>query len=138
MRRSSSRRPPIQAESNVPAIQAQLDDALFNLEQCKMRAPTNGYVVNWLVQPGTMLSPVTAAAAGTFVDTSDVALVAVFPQNYLTYVQQGDLVEIVLDPYPGYFHATARQRHRRHRWRPVRAQRDHSQRGEHRIDGLYA
>ena len=91
----------VQAQSNVPVVQAQLDDALFNLEQCKMTAPADGYVVNWLVQPGTMLSPVTAAAAGTFVDTSDIALVAVFPQNYLTYVQENDAVEIVLDPYPG-------------------------------------
>jgi len=66
-----------------------------------MLAPSDGYVVNWLVQPGTMLSPVTVAAAGTFVDTSDIALVAVFPQNYLTYVQKGNPVEIVLDPYPG-------------------------------------
>ena len=91
----------VQAQSNVPVVKAQLDDALFNLDQCKMRAPGDGYVVNWLVQPGTMLSPVTAAAAGTFVDTSDIALVAVFPQNYLTYVEKGDAVEIVLDPYPG-------------------------------------
>ena len=90
-----------QAQSNVPVVQAQLDDALFNLDQCKMRAPTDGYVVNWLVQPGTMLSPVTVAAAGTFVDTADIALVAVFPQNYLTNVRKGDAVEVVLDPYPG-------------------------------------
>ena len=67
--------------------------------RCGRRA--DGYVVNWLVQPGTMLSPVTAAAAGTFVDTSDIALVAVFPQNYLTYVEKGDAVEIVSNPYPG-------------------------------------
>jgi membrane fusion protein, multidrug efflux system len=91
----------VQAQSNIPVVQAQLNDALFNLDQCEMRAPADGYVVNWLVQPGTMLSPVTAAAAGTFVDTSDIALVAVFPQNYLTNVQKGDAVEIVLDPYPG-------------------------------------
>jgi multidrug resistance efflux pump len=29
------------AESNVPAVQAQLDDAQFNLAQCKMYAPTD-------------------------------------------------------------------------------------------------
>jgi multidrug resistance efflux pump len=38
------------AQSNVPAIQAQLDDTLFNLDQCKMRAPSDGC---WQVQPGT-------------------------------------------------------------------------------------
>ena len=89
------------AQSNVPAVQAQLDDALFNLEQCRMMAPSDGYVVNWQVQPGTMLASASASAAGTFVDTSDIAVVAVFPQNYLSNVQPGDDVELVLDPYPG-------------------------------------
>jgi multidrug resistance efflux pump len=89
------------AQSNVPAVEAQLNDALFNLEQCKMTAPTDGYVVNWQVQPGTMLVPAPIAAAGTFVSTADIAVVAVFPQNYLTNVEPGDDVEVVLDPYPG-------------------------------------
>jgi membrane fusion protein (multidrug efflux system) len=91
----------VQAQSNIPAVQAQLDEALFNLAQCKMTAPSDGYVVNWQVQPGTMLSPVTAAAAGTFIDTSNIFVAAVFPQNYLTNVEPGNDVEIVLDPYPG-------------------------------------
>jgi multidrug resistance efflux pump len=89
------------AQSNVPAVEAQLNDALFNLEQCKMTAPADGYVVNWQVQPGTMVVPAPVAAAGTFVSTEDIAVVAVFPQNYLTNVEPGDDVEVVLDPYPG-------------------------------------
>jgi membrane fusion protein, multidrug efflux system len=89
------------AESSVPGIEAQLGDARFNLAQCKMTAPTDGYVVNWQVQVGTMLVPAPVAAAGTFVDTSSIQAVALFPQNYLTNVRQGDDVELVLDPYPG-------------------------------------
>lgn len=89
------------AQSSVPAIEAQLGDARFNLEQCTMRAPSDGYVVNWQVQPGTMLVPAPIAAAGTFVDTSEVAVGAVYPQNWLMNVQTGDAVEMVLDPYPG-------------------------------------
>ncbi len=89
------------AEANVPAVQAQLDNALFNLDQCKVTAPTDGYVVNWQVQPGTMLVPAPIAAAGTFVNTSDIYVGASFPQNYLTNVEPGDEVELVLDPYPG-------------------------------------
>jgi multidrug resistance efflux pump len=89
------------AQSNVPAVQAQLDDALFNLEQCRMTAPSDGYVVNWQVQPGTMLASAPIGAAGTFVDTSDIAVIAVFPQNYLSNVEPGNDVELVLDPYPG-------------------------------------
>jgi membrane fusion protein (multidrug efflux system) len=89
------------AQSNVPAIEAQLDDARFNLAQCKMTAPGDGYVVNWQVQVGTMLVPMPISAAGTFVMTSDTAVAAVFPQNWLSNVQPGDDVEMVLNPYPG-------------------------------------
>jgi len=89
------------AQSNVRTVEAQLDEARFNLAQCKMTAPENGYVVNWQVQVGTMLVPMPLAAAGTFVVTSDTAVAAVFPQNWLSNVQPGNDVEMVLNPYPG-------------------------------------
>jgi multidrug resistance efflux pump len=89
------------AQSGVPAVEAQLGDARFNLAQCRMTAPADGYVVNWQVQVGTMLVPVPLAAAGTFVDTSSIAVGAVFPQNWTLNVKPGDDVELVLDPYPG-------------------------------------
>jgi membrane fusion protein (multidrug efflux system) len=89
------------AQSNVPAVEAQLDDARFNLAQCKMTAPGDGYVTNWQVQIGTMLVPMPLAAAGTFVNVSDTAVAAVFPQNWLSNVEPGDDVEMVLNPYPG-------------------------------------
>jgi membrane fusion protein, multidrug efflux system len=89
------------AQSNVPVVEAQLEDARFNLAQCKMMAPGDGYVINWQVQVGTMLVPAPLAAAGTFVNVLDTALVAVFPQNWLSNVQPGDDVEMVLNPYPG-------------------------------------
>ena len=89
------------AQSSVPTAEAQLDDARFNLEQCKMTAPGDGYVTNWQVQVGTMLVPMPLAAAGTFVNVSDTAVAAVFPQNWLSNVEPGDDVEMVLNPYPG-------------------------------------
>ena len=89
------------AQSSVPAVQAQLDEARFNLAQCQMFAPADGYVVNWQVQPGTMLVPMPLAAAGTFIATAETSIVAAFPQNYLTNVKSGDEVELVLDTYPG-------------------------------------
>jgi membrane fusion protein (multidrug efflux system) len=48
-----------------------------------------------------MLVSLPLAPAGTFINTSDSAIVASFPQNYLMNVQAGDDVEVVLDPYPG-------------------------------------
>jgi multidrug resistance efflux pump len=89
------------AQSNVPAVQAQLDEARFNLTQCRMLAPSDGYVVNWQVQEGTMLVSMPMAAAGTFIDTSDTSIIAAFPQNHLTNVKAGNDVELILDPYPG-------------------------------------
>jgi multidrug resistance efflux pump len=89
------------AESNVPAIAAQLDQARFNLAQCRMTAPSDGYVVNWQIQEGTMLVPMPTVAAGTFIDTSSIFAFAAFPQNYLTNVRHGDQVEMVPDAHPG-------------------------------------
>ena len=89
------------AKTNVTTVEAQLDDARFNLAQCKMYAPEDGYVVNWQVQVGTMLVPMPVAAAGTFVVTADTAVAAVFPQNWLSNVEPGNDVEMVLNPYPG-------------------------------------
>jgi membrane fusion protein, multidrug efflux system len=91
----------VAAQSAVPGVEAQLGEARFNLSQCKMTAPADGYVVNWQVQVGTMLAPAPIAAAGTFVDTSSIQVFALFPQNYLANVSPGDDVEMVLDPYPG-------------------------------------
>jgi multidrug resistance efflux pump len=89
------------AQDNVPAVQAQLDDARFNLAQCRMTAPADGYVVDWQVQEGTMITTVRASACGTFIVTSETFIAASFPQNYLMHVQSGNEVDVVLDPYPG-------------------------------------
>jgi multidrug resistance efflux pump len=87
--------------SNVLAVQAQLSEAKFNLDQCKMYAPADGYVVDWQIQEGSWAEPMRLLAVGTFIVTGETFIVAVFPQNYLMNVQSGDEVELVLDPYPG-------------------------------------
>lgn len=89
------------AHSNVTAAEAQVDTARFNLRECKIFAPADGYVVNWAVQVGTMVLAGPMAPAGTFIVTSETFIVAAFPQNHLTKVQPGDEVEMVLNPYPG-------------------------------------
>jgi multidrug resistance efflux pump len=89
------------AEANVPAVQAQLDDARFNLNQCKMLAPADGYVYDWVIQDGSMVIPYTVAAAGVFISTEETNVIASFPQNYLMNVEPGDEVEMIFDPYPG-------------------------------------
>ncbi len=89
------------ARSNVKVVEAQRDTARFNLAQCRVLAPADGYLVNWQVQEGTMMVTAPAGAAGTFVCTAETAVVASFPQNHLMNVQRGDEVEVILAPYPG-------------------------------------
>jgi multidrug resistance efflux pump len=89
------------AQSNVPAVKAQLDNALFNLAQCKMYAPADGYIVDWQIQEGSWAEPTRLLAVGTFIVTGENFIVAVFPQNRLMNVRDGDEVEVILDPYPG-------------------------------------
>ena len=48
-----------------------------------------------------MIVPTRAGASGTFVSTAETYVVAALPQNYLTNVEAGNEVEVVLDPYPG-------------------------------------
>ena len=88
-------------ESNVPAVQAQLGDALFNLAQCRMLAPGDGYVVDWTVQEGTMVVAMPFRPTGVFINTSETVIVASFPQNWLMNVEPENEVEMVFDPYPG-------------------------------------
>jgi multidrug resistance efflux pump len=89
------------AQSNIRSVEAQLDTARFNVEQWRMLAPADGFVVDWQVQEGTMLVSAPLAPAGTFISTADTFIGAAFPQNHLANVQPGDDVELVLDPFPG-------------------------------------
>src|SRR5262249_9774431 len=88
-------------QSHVPALQAQPGDARFHLAQSRRTAPADGYVVDWQVQEGTMITAVRASACGTFIVTAETFIAASFPQNFLMHVQPGDDVDVVLDPYPG-------------------------------------
>src|SRR5262249_17236950 len=71
------------AQSNVPSVQAQLEGALFDLAQCKMYAPEDGYIVDWQVQEGSWVAPMRVVAIGTFIVTPQMFIVAVFPQSRL-------------------------------------------------------
>jgi multidrug resistance efflux pump len=66
-----------------------------------MTAPSDVFVVNWQVREGTMLVPYRVAAAGTFVDTSSIDVIAAFPQSFLTNVRPGNEVELVLNSHLG-------------------------------------
>jgi multidrug resistance efflux pump len=90
-----------EARSTVGTVQAQLELAKFNLAQCKVYAPADGFVTNWQVREGTMAVSLPFAPIGTFIDTSRTSLVASFGQNIVKNVKPGDPVEISLKTRPG-------------------------------------
>ena len=89
------------AESSSRSLEAQLATAKFNLSQCKIYAPADGFVTNWAAREGTMAVPMPLAPMGTFVDTSRVQIVAAFPQNVVTNMKPGDAAELTFKTRPG-------------------------------------
>lgn len=89
------------ADATIESVEAKLDTAEFNLSQCKVYAPADGFVTNWQVREGTMAVPLPLAPLGTFIDTSRVNVVASFSQNTLKYVQSGNKAEFTFKTGPG-------------------------------------
>ena len=89
------------AKSTVKSIRANLDNAEFDLKQCTVYAPADGFVTNWQVREGTMAVPLPLAPMGTFIDTSEAFIVAAFGQNHLMHVKPGDHAEVAFKSRPG-------------------------------------
>ncbi|XZE18210.1 HlyD family secretion protein [Pirellulaceae bacterium SH449] len=89
------------AEETARSLEAQLANAQFQLDQCKVFAPSDGFVTNWTVREGVMATPSPQAPLGTFVDTSQVLIVGSYPQNVLVNVKPGDSVELTFKTLPG-------------------------------------
>jgi multidrug resistance efflux pump len=82
----------------VVSLQSQLETANFNLKQCSVTAPSDGFVTDWQIQEGTFVTPLPMSAAGTFIDTSAAYVVAPFPAEELMHVQPEQEVEMVTFP----------------------------------------
>jgi membrane fusion protein, multidrug efflux system len=85
----------------VTTAKAQLYSAKFDLGQCTVRAPADGFVNDWQIRDGSMANPLSAAAVGTFIDTSETFIIASFPAEELIHVRQGDDVELAFKSRPG-------------------------------------
>ena len=92
------------ASDSVRGLQSQVQIAEFNLQQCTVRAPADGFVTDWQIREGTYVTSMPFAAAGTFVDTSQTNIAASFPANFLTHVKPGQEAELVFKSRPGYLY----------------------------------
>ncbi|TWU16561.1 HlyD family secretion protein [Allorhodopirellula heiligendammensis] len=89
------------AKSTVESTRANLDNAEFNLEQCTVYAPADGFVTNWQVREGSMAVSFPFAPMGTFIDTTEANVVATYGQNVVKNVKAGDQAEVVFKSRPG-------------------------------------
>jgi multidrug resistance efflux pump len=92
------------AKDAVVTVQAQLDSAEFDLKQCTVTAPTDGFVTNWEIREGTFVVPMPLAAVGTFIDTSETFIAAPFPAQMLMHVKPGQDVELAFKSRPGWLY----------------------------------
>jgi len=87
--------------TSVAAIQAQLDQARYYLDNTLMVAPEDGYIINLQVRPGMVAGEIRFGAIATFICDADRYLLANFFQENLKYVKAGQETEVALDLYPG-------------------------------------
>lgn len=89
------------AKHSVDVGQAGLDTARFNRERCTYVSMVDGQVVNWQIREGTPMARWKFTSNGTIQDFADTAVIAVFPQNLLRNVTEGNTVEIAFKRRPG-------------------------------------
>ena len=89
--------------TTVAKLQAELSDALYDLDQTIVRAPSAGFVTQVALRPGVYAVPLPLRPAMVFVNTTerDKALGAAFQQNALQRVRAGDEAEVAFDAVPG-------------------------------------
>jgi multidrug resistance efflux pump len=91
----------VAAQAQADTTRAQLENARWDLSQTTVVAPGNGTMVNVMLRPGSFVGQVAFSEVMTFVDT-EYQIFALFNQNELHQVAQGNEAEITLDTYPGH------------------------------------
>lgn len=88
------------AKAAVDTGRADVANAQWNLDQCAVYAPADGYAINVQLRPGSVVVPFPVVPALTFVEEK-FQVIALFAQNELTMVEPGNEAEFTLPMYPG-------------------------------------
>jgi len=89
--------------TDVARLQAQLDTALYDLEQTVVRAPTDGTVVQMFLRPGMYVVPMPLRPVMVFMHNEKSPFVAAFLQNNAQRIIVGADAEVILPSVPGRF-----------------------------------
>ena len=90
-----------EAIAAITSFEAQLSNARWQLDETIVRAPSDGFVINRQIRPGTRVVTLPATAPMTFVSTEGTQIVASMSQSAVRYVQPDDNVEVVFSGLPG-------------------------------------
>ncbi|KNG07737.1 hypothetical protein ABE95_011770 [Escherichia coli] len=88
-------------QSQIVSLRAQLTEAKYNLEQTVIRAPSNGYITQVLIRPGTYAAALPLRPVMVFIPEQKRQIVAQFRQNSLLRLKPGDDAEVVFNALPG-------------------------------------
>lgn len=88
-------------QSQIASLRAQLAEANYNLDQTVIRAPSNGYVTQVLIRPGTYAAALPLRPVMVFIPEQKRQIIAQFRQNSLLRLTAGDEAEVVFSALPG-------------------------------------
>ncbi|CFQ61360.1 putative hlyD-family protein [Yersinia frederiksenii] len=88
-------------QSQIVSLRAQLTEAEYNLDQTVVRAPSNGYVTQVLIRPGTYAAALPLRPVMVFIPEQKRQIIAQFRQNSLLRLKAGDEAEVVFNALPG-------------------------------------
>ena len=87
--------------SQIASLKAQLAEAQFNLDQTVVRAPSDGYITQVLIRPGTYAAALPLRPVMVFIPDQKRQIIAQFRQNSLLRLEPGDEAEVVFNALPG-------------------------------------
>lgn len=76
-------------------------EAKYNLDQTTVRAPSDGYITQVLIRPGTYAASLPLRPVMVFIPEQKRLIVAQFRQNSLLRLEKGDDAEAVFNALPG-------------------------------------
>jgi multidrug resistance efflux pump len=90
--------------TTVAQLNAQLENALWELEQTTVRAASDGYITGLVLAVGARAVPLRAALS--FIVADDIFIVGVFDQNGFKNIKPGNSVKLVFANRPGEVHSS--------------------------------
>lgn len=87
--------------TDVAAIEGELDLARFYLNNTTLVAPEDGHIINLQVRPGMVSGDIRLGAVASFICDADRYLLATYFQQNLKYVKPGQPVEVAMNLSPG-------------------------------------